>query len=174
MKINKITFPLALIFGLLFALSAFAQSQTFSDENADYTFDLPNTTWKMAFKPTVTNPNVEYIYGDRRDGYLKIRKLSFREGDLLADLIEREEQKIQFSKGFVAGKQENFSGNLDGTVFNYEFLDSGRSMSGRYYFLKADKSTVYVLMFTGERDKLRSIRNYTDSIARTFELKKSK
>jgi hypothetical protein len=47
-------------------------------------------------------------------------------------------------------------------------------MSGRFYFLKADDKTVYVLRFTGQRDKLRSVRNQTDSIARTFGLKKSK
>ena len=44
-------------------------------------------------------------------------------------------------------------------------------MSGRIYFLKADSTTVYVLRFTGEKDKLRSIRNQTDSIARSFKIK---
>jgi hypothetical protein len=47
-------------------------------------------------------------------------------------------------------------------------------MSGRFYFLKADDKTVYVLRFTGQRDKLRSVRNQTDSIARTFSLKKAR
>ena len=47
-------------------------------------------------------------------------------------------------------------------------------MSGRFYFLKIDDKTVYVLRFTGERDKLKSIRNQTDSIARTFSLSKAK
>jgi len=173
MKINKNSLLLSLILGLFFAFSTFAQTKTFSDANADYTFDLPNDTWEMTVKPTAISPNVEYVYGDRRDGHLKIRKLSLKSNDLISDLIEREEQKIQFLKGYVAGKQENFSGTLNGNVFNYEYLDSGRSMSGRLYFLKADASTVYVLMFTGERDKLRSIRNYTDSIARSFELKKA-
>jgi hypothetical protein len=44
-------------------------------------------------------------------------------------------------------------------------------MSGRFYFLKAGDTNVYVLRFTAERDKLRSIRNQTDSIARTFKVK---
>ncbi|MCD9187116.1 MAG: hypothetical protein LUM44_11835 [Pyrinomonadaceae bacterium] len=173
MKINKNSLLLSLILGLFLAFSAFSQT-TFSDANADYTFDLPNNTWEMTVKPTAISPNVEYVYGDRRDGHLKIRKLSLRSDDLISDLIEREEQKIQFLKGYVAGKQENFSGTFSGNVFNYEYLDSGRNMSGRLYFLKADASTVYVLIFTGERDKLRSIRNYTDAIARSFELKKAK
>jgi len=44
-------------------------------------------------------------------------------------------------------------------------------MSGRYYFLIADPNTVYVLRFSGFTDKLKSIRNQTDSMARTFAVK---
>jgi hypothetical protein len=57
-------------------------------------------------------------------------------------------------------------------VFNFEFVRAGRPMSGRFYFLKAPDGSVYLLRFTGFRDKLRTIRNQTDSIARTFALKK--
>jgi hypothetical protein len=46
-------------------------------------------------------------------------------------------------------------------------------MSGRFYFLKTADNQMYVLRFTGERDKLKSIRNQTDSIARTFKVKTS-
>lgn len=173
MKINKNSFLLSLFLGLFLAFSAFAQTQTFTDANADYTFDLPNETWKMTVKPSAISPNVEYVYGDRKDGHLEVRKLALKSGDLLSDLIADEEQKLQFLPGYVAGKEENFGGNLRGTVFNYEYVRAGRNMSGRFYFLKANDSTVYVLRFTGERDKLRAIRNYTDSIARTFEVKKA-
>ena len=79
--------------------------------------------------------------------------------------------KLQFLPGYVAGKEENFSGALRGGVFNYEFLRIGRNMSGRLYFLKADDTTVYVLRFTGERRQVKSLRNQTDSIARTFSIK---
>ena len=42
-------------------------------------------------------------------------------------------------------------------------------MSGRFYFLRADNTTVYVLRFTGFTDKLRSIQNQTDLIGRNFK-----
>jgi hypothetical protein len=45
-------------------------------------------------------------------------------------------------------------------------------MSGRFYFLATGPDSFYVLRFTGLTDSLRTIRNQTDSIARTFELKK--
>lgn len=160
-------------FVLLFALAAFAQTESFSDANVDYTFDLPEAAWKQTVKPSTTSPNVEYVYGDRANGRLEVRRVAIKAGDALADTIRTEEQRLQFQPGYVAGKEEEFKGSLNGKVFNYEYVNSGRNMSGRFYFLKADDKTVYVLRFTGQRDKLRSVRNQTDSIARTFSLKKN-
>ena len=90
----------------------------------------------------------------------------------MTDIIQDEEQKkLQFLPGFVAGKQETFSGRIKGAVFNYEYVASGRNMSGRFYFLRANDTTLYMLRFTGQKDSLRSLRNQTDSIARTFAVK---
>jgi hypothetical protein len=172
MKLTKFFLPA--VISLLFAFSAFAQTESFSDKNVEYTFDLPEVTWKQSLKPSATVPNVEYVYGDRSNGHFEIRKVAVKDGDTMADAIANEEQRLQFQPGYVAGKEENFSGNYGGKIFNYEFVRSGRNMSGRFYFLKADDKTIYVLRFTGMRDKLKSIRNQTDSIARTFSLKKAK
>ena len=172
MKLNKFSFLFSVVIGLFLAFSAFAQSETFSDANVEYTFDLPNAIWKMTAKPSTTSPNVEYVYGDRSAGYLEVRKLSVKADDLMSDVIAGEEEKLKFLQGYVAGKEENFAGNLKGTAFNYEFIRSGRNMSGRFYFLKVNPTTVYVLRFTAQKEKLMTIRNQTDSIARTFEIKK--
>lgn len=161
-------------FSLMFAVFAFAQSQTFSDVNVEYTFELPEPLWKIIAKPLAGNPNVEYAYGDRLDGHLEIRKLSIKDGEVVSDLIQRDqEQKLQFMPGYVAGKEEPFAGALRGRVFNYEFIRFGKPMSGRFYYLKSDDNTAYVLRFTGLRDKLRMIRNQIDSISRTFKMKAS-
>lgn len=166
------TFVFFAAFSVFFALSAFGQNVVFNDLNAAYTFELPEAAWKQTVKPTAGSASVEYVYGDRRDGHLEIRKITIAAGELLSDVILREqEQKLQFLPGYVAGKEENFSGALKGKVFNFEYVRSGRNISGRFYFLKSDETTVYVVRFTGERDKLKSIRNQTDSIARTFKLK---
>lgn len=173
MKSNKLSVIFSLAISLFLTFSAFAQSQTFSDPNVEYTFDLPEASWKITTKPSTISPNVEYVYGDRSDGYLEVRKLTVKPGQLISEAIDGEEQKLQFLTGYVAGKEEDFRGSLNGKVFNYEFVRSGRNMSGRFYFLKANDTTLYVLRFTAESSKLRSIRNQTDSIARTFEIKKS-
>ena|SRR5215467_12399603 len=156
---------------LLGSIYGFAQTDTFSDPNVDYSFALPEAGWKMISKPSATSPNVEYVYNDRREAYLTIRKLTVAKDAFLTDVIRGEEQKLQFQPGYVAGKEETFSGNLKGNVFNYEYVAAGRASAGRFYFLRTDDTTVYVLRFTGERDKIKSIRNQTDSIARTFAIK---
>ena len=167
-------FIFSLVLSLMFAVFSFGQSQTFSDTNVEYTFELPETVWKMVVKPSASSPNVEYAYGDRLDGHLEIRKLSIKEGELVSDLVQRDqEQKLQILPGYVAGKEDPFAGALRGRVFNYEYVKAGKPMSGRFYYLKVDENTVYVLRFTGLKDKLRVIRNQTDSIARTFKLKAS-
>ena len=153
--------------------SALSQAESFSDPSVDYTFELPNPRWKMTVKPSTTSPNVEYVFGDRRDGHLEVRKIPASSGAILSDLIRDEEEKLQFRQGYVAGREENFGGFLKGAIFNFEFVGSGRNMSGRFYFLKAGDNLFYVLRFVGERDKLKSIRNQTDSIARTFNLRKT-
>jgi hypothetical protein len=169
--LNIRTIAILAAFLFFVPLGAVAQESTFSDPNVDYSFILPDPGWKQIAKPSATSPNVEYVYNDRREGHLEIRKLAVTKNAILTDIMRDEETKLQFLPGYVAGKEENFSGALRGGVFNYEFLRIGRNMSGRFYFLKADDTTVYVLRFTGERDKLKSLRNQTDSIARTFSIK---
>jgi hypothetical protein len=144
-----------------------SQRKTFGE----YSFDLPNATWRVISGKD--EPETELVYGDRNDGFLEIRKISTAPNATLADVIDREQnQKLQFLPNYVNGKEENFKGNLSGKVANYEFTKSGNPMIGRAYFLQSDIQTVYVLRFTGARDKLRLIRNQTDSIVRTFNVKK--
>jgi hypothetical protein len=143
----------------------------FDHPNVEYGFTLPSDIWTMTVKPSERSPNVEYVYKYRKDGHFEIRKLKTEENALYGDMIKLEEQSLQFLPGYVAGREENFRGTLSGRVFNYEFVRSGRNMSGRYYFLKVNSTEVYVLRFTGLKQKLRSIRHETDSIARTFKLK---
>ncbi len=174
MKITKLSLMFSMAVGLMLAFSASAQTETFSDPNVDYTFDISDSNWKMTVKPSNISPNVEYVYGTRSEGYLEVRKLELKSGDTLADLIRDEETKLQFKPGFVAGKEESIRGHLAGKVFNFEFVKSGRNWSGRYYYLPADDVTVYVMRFEAYRDKLLSLRSVIDSMARTFKVEKAK
>ena len=173
MNLQKLRFISLTAVLLLSSLTAFAQGETFSDPNVDYTFDLPDSKWKMTAKPSATNPNVGYVFVDRNDASLDVRKLTVAKDTLLTDIIHQdEEKKLLFLPGFVAGREENFSGRLRGSIFNFEYVAAGKNKAGRFYFLKADETTVYVLRFQGQKDILRSIRAQTDAIARSFAVKK--
>ena len=89
-----------------------------------------------------------------------------------SDVARRDvDQKLRFIPGFVEGREEKFSGRLNGVTVSYEYTQTGKPMIGRTYYLLADNRTVYALRFTGLRDQLAKIRNQTDLIARSFKLK---
>ena len=146
--------------------------QSYSNEKVEYTFDIPSPTWRAILEPDAAHPNPEFVYGDRLDGYLTIRKEVVDPGTTPAELARRDQDlTLRFLPGFVDGKEEPFNGRLDGVTVAYEFVRTGKPMIGRIYYLQADNRTIYALRFTGLREKLTRIRNQTDLIARTFKLK---
>jgi len=162
---KKLLFIAIAVFSL--AVTGTAQNRTtFSDPTVEFTFEIPDERWKVVGKAPVNLVNATANEGD-----LEIRKLTLAANRPLAELMKAEEEKLQFLRGFVAGKDENFSGALRGSVYNYEFVSSGRGKAGRFYYLR-NGDTVYVLRFTGYTDKLRSLRTQTDIMARTFQIKK--
>ncbi len=174
MKITKLSVICAILTALIFSVSVFAQTETFSDPNVDYSFDIPDPNWKITSKPSDISPNIEYVYTTRSNGHLEVRKLSIKSDETLDELVRDEETKLQFRPGFVAGKEESFRGFLVGKVYNFEFVKSGRNWSGRYYFLKVGDDTVYVMRFEGYKEKLIALRHIIDSMGRTFNISKGK
>jgi hypothetical protein len=153
-------------------LALAAQTQTFTSDNVDYTLELPSTAWRIVQEADSVHQHTEFIYGDRTEGYLKIRKEVVDEGTTASDLAKRDqEQKLRFIPGYVEGKEERFAGRLSGVTISYEFTSGGKPMAGRTYYLQADNRTIYALRFTALRDKLSRIRNQTDQIARSFQTK---
>ena len=147
-----------------------AQEHTYNNTKLNYSVDFPSATWRLVGEPDDIHQHAEFVYGDRNDGYLRIRKETLPEGSTMEDFA-RGDQSARFLPGYVDGKSESFDGRLDGFTSSYEYTQGGKQMAGRSYYLKADAHTVFVLRFTGLRDKLSRIRNQTDSIARSFRLK---
>ena len=145
--------------------------QLYTHEKVGYTFELPSATWKAILEPDAAHEHPEFVYGDRLDGFLTIRKEMVEAGTTPSQVAERDLVNQRFLPGFVEGKEERFSGRLDGITISYEFVRTGKPMIGRTYYLQADPRTIYALRFTGLRDKLTRIRNQTDLIARTFKTK---
>lgn len=161
---------LSLVLVSLMTSVALAQ-QTYTHDKVDYSFDLPSPTWRAILEPDAAHEHPEFVYGDRLDGYLTIRKEVVDAGTTSSELARRDQVKLSFLPGFVEGKEEKFNGRLDGVTVSYEFVRTGKPMLGRTYYLQVDNRTIYALRFTGLRDKLNRIRNQTDLIARTFKVK---
>ena len=165
-------FVCALALLALGAAAASAQEQPYTSETDEYAVELPSEVWKAVSRPDGERRHLEFVNGVRPDGHLFVRR-DVVEGstDLKAYARGEADTKLRFKPGFVIGKDERFSGRLSGVVLNYEYTQGGKPMAGRVYYLQADGRTVYVLHFTGLRDKLQRIQNQTDAIARSFRLK---
>lgn len=153
-------------------LGANTQEQTYTSPKVGYAVDFPSATWRLVDEPDELNQHTEFVYGDRVDGYLRIRKETIDDGLTISDFAHRDQdQKTRFLPGYINGKEEPFSGRLSGLTSSYEFTERGKPMAGRTYYLQGDAHTMYVLRFTGLREKLLRIRNQTDQIARSLRLK---
>jgi len=149
-----------------------AQEHNYTSSKVGYIVDFPSATWRLIGEPDDMHQHAEFVYGDRNEGYLRIRKEALDEGLAIKDFaIRDQDQKVRFLPGYVDGKLEPFTGRLSGWTAAYEYTQAGKPMGGRTYYLQADARTVYALRFTGMRDKLSRIRNQTDQIARSLRLK---
>ena len=154
------------------AASIATAQHPFTNDKIDYVLELPTPQWRVISEPDAAHEHAEFVYGDRLDGHLQIRKEIVVAATKPSDLARRDlDQKLRFLPGFVEGKEESFTGRLSGITISYEFVRTGKPMMGRIYYLQADNRTVYALRFTGLKDKLARIRNQTDLIARSFRLK---
>lgn len=166
LKAILVTVVLALI------CTAGQAQEGFTNDRLEYVLDFPSAGWRMITEPDAAHEHIEFVYGDRLDGHLQIRKEVVDSGTSISDLARRDlDQKLRFLPGFVEGKTEKFSGRLSGPTVSYEYVKTGKPMLGRIYYLQADPRTIYALRFTGLKDKLARIRNQTDFIARNFRLK---
>ena len=169
---RRLKISLACLLVLVFSSVAASAQEGFTSETDEYALDLPSQTWKATPRPDNVHKHTEFIYGDRTDGLLRIRKEVVDASTSASALANRHQDlKLRYLSGFVGGKEARFAGRLNGVTIPYEYTENGKAMAGRVYYLQADNRTVYVLHFTGLRDKLARIQNQTDGIARSFRLK---
>lgn len=163
-----------IVFTVIFGSFGIVQAQVpYSDTDNGYSLELPSAEWRVISEADTSNGRTAFIFGDRLQGYLQIRKEIVDAGTNTEQQARRDlDQKLRFLQGFIEGKMERFTGNLSGVTVSYEFVRTGKPMMGRIYYLQADNRTIYALRFSGLRDKLGRIRNQTDSIARSFKLNK--
>jgi hypothetical protein len=157
------------------ALNASAQSWTFARDGVEYVIDLPSATWRVVSRVDV-HEHLEFVNGNNEvDGYLRLTKILVGSDTTAANLFQSDEKwSLQRLPGYEACSDcqgEAFRGYFSGAAFSYEYINGGRTMTGRVYYLQLDKRTFYALRFTLARDKLQGNREQMDFIARSFRLK---
>ena len=156
-------------------LNASPQLYSFTSDGLEYVLELPTRSWRADSRVDV-HEHVEFVNGsDELNGYLRLTKMLVQSDTTAADLFHADEKlNLQHLPGYVVCsdcKGEAFSGYLNGATFSYEYVSGGRPMSGRVYYLLVDKRTFYALRFTVAQNKLQSLREQMDFIARSFRLK---
>src|SRR3982751_1357328 len=111
MRRNPKLFICALALVACGAAAAAAQEQPYTSETDEYSIELPSEVWKAVPRPDSEHRHMEFVNGVRPDGYLRVRR-EVVEGS--ADLKEyartEADTKLRYQPGFVAGKDERFSG----------------------------------------------------------------
>jgi hypothetical protein len=166
------TTTLRRMMGVIFMAVACASMAGAQDES-QYSISLPAGWEKAAFTDGAKIDRVEYVYGDRKNGLLKIKRVRLEPGESVEAVVAKEtDGSYRFLPSYVAGRSERFSGGvMSGYLVQFDFSRGGTAMMGRNYYLAGGDSTVWVLQFTGERNSLAQLRNETDQIGRTFREK---
>ena len=153
------------------------QTRQFTRDSIEYVLELPSPAWQDISRLDV-HDHLEFINGNNRtNGYLRVRKIFVDQPTTTADLFS-DQQKLELQRlsGYVVCSEcegISFEGRLKGAVFSYEYVIAGRTMYGRIYYLQLDQRTFYSLHFTVARDKLPTVRDQMDLIAKSFHLKAS-
>lgn len=152
-----------------------AQTRTFTTNDIEYALELPSPLWQPVSRLDIHH-HFDFVHGsDRNEGYLGVSKKLVKAGTTAEELFRFDEMReLQHLPGYVvcgSCKGEEFEGYLSGVAFSYEYVNGGRLMTGRVYYLKLNKRMFYILHFTVAKNNLVSLREDMDSIARSFRVK---
>jgi hypothetical protein len=143
-------------------------SQEFTDPAGKYKVTLIGDWRAVSYNDAVGRSKLEFVYGDRSEGLLKITKEKLNGLNLPGKAREEEENLKMYRAGFERSTNEHFdAGSLDGIRFAFYSADGGRKSASAFYYLQ-DGDYVWVLRFTGRRGVVDTIRNVTDRMARSF------
>lgn len=167
--------PLLIAAIVLLPLIVASQSWTFSEDGIEYVLELPSATWRAVARVDL-HQHREFINGhDEADGYLRLSKIVVTPTTTAADIFQRNEQfELKSLPGYVVcseGQGQPFKGNLKGEAFSYEYVNRGRQMAGKIYYLQVNNRTFYRLHFTIAREKLPTTVAEIDAIANSFRMK---
>lgn len=159
----------------LIPTAATGQGRTFTNDGVDYVIEFPSASWR-GLGPSDLVPartRKEFIYANGDGVRLTVRRKMVGSSVTPTDMARWRRHSESQLPGYVTVKEERLTGHLSGVKFSYEYTQGGKPMAALAYYFEADSRTIYSLLFTGTRDELQGLRDQTDSIARSFRLKKT-
>ena len=166
------TWAILILIVVLFPSAVKSQTLAYIDNDADYILELPSPVWRTVTVAGIARTSTEFRYGDEGLVRLRIRKELVDAGVSPADLVQRQQRFDRaFLAGYVKGKVESFEGQLNGTIYPYEYVTGGKPMAGLIYYLQANNRFVYRIEFSGPADELMILTDQTEFIAQSFRLK---
>jgi hypothetical protein len=159
----------------LFVPPIYAQ-EFFEDPEGNFSVNLPSGWFAVVNQDSLGRKEINIVFRVRENGALKVRRTDDVDPKLeIMDFAKKDEElTVRFSPGYDKISLENFllGGGKTGALLSYDFKNAaGQPFTGRNYYLRTDEKTVYILRFTGRKNVLGSLRNQTDSIARSFKAK---
>ena len=144
----------------------------YKDPSGRFQLELMGDWRAVSYNDAVGRPRTDFVYRDRREGLLKITKEA-RSGSSLQDMVRTEEETLRtYRPGFERAATEPFGGGkLRGLRLSFYSTVGGRQVASTHYYLE-DGDSVWVLRFVGRRGAIDAIRNITDQMARSFQLRK--
>ncbi|RMG51043.1 MAG: hypothetical protein D6723_11285 [Acidobacteria bacterium] len=157
---------------LSLGLPAQDNGRVFKDPHGAYMLVLRDRWEPVTYKDGAGHTVVDIIYENRERGLLRIRKRHVDREMTPEEFARRmQETSFQFRPGFTRGSLEPFNrGPYPGALLTFDFTYGGRPKTARYYYLKVDPHTFYVLQFEGNPQVLRTMRNRTDLMAQSFRV----
>jgi hypothetical protein len=150
--------------------------EVFEDPEGKYVVTLPSGWLGIINQDALGRNEVNIVFKVRENGSLKIRRVE--NPDLAVEVLEYankdEADRVRFAPGYTKIRMEKFliAAGKYGGLLSYDYQTvSNQPFTGRVYYVRTDDQTVYILHFTGRKSILGSLRNQTDSIARSFKSK---
>src|SRR5712692_2816029 len=90
--------------GQVFATGAMVQEQTYTSGKVEYVVSLPSPIWRLVGEPDEIHQHTEFVYGDRNDGFLRIRKETLPDGTDIKEFAHQDQdRKERFLPGYMGG-----------------------------------------------------------------------
>lgn len=150
--------------------------EVFEDPEGKYSLTLPAGWIAVVSQDSLGKQDVNIVYRNRETGALKLRRSDEVEEKMeVIDFARKDElESVRFNLEYSKISMENFvvGGGRPGALLSYDFKNpAGQPFTGRNYYLRAGEKTIYILRFTGRKTTLGTLRNQTDAIARSFQVK---